>query len=133
MSTGPGIIQRAIISAIDDGGLYPLPWIADRAGYDLSKLAVRQSFARAANTLYTNGAVKLWDARWPSKVLVVAKADEEPTDADWALAKLRHVETLDYHAGYEVRWEAGAASLSGDATPVQELIVKDTARINRAS
>ena len=133
MSKGPGTIQRAIIDAIQDGGAYPLPWIADRAGFDISRLPVRQSFARAANTLYASGAVRLWDARWPSKVVVVAKAGVEPVEADWALAKLRHVETLDYGAGYEVRWNAGAASLKGDATPAQELIAKDTARVNAKS
>jgi hypothetical protein len=68
MSRGPGTIQRIIIDAVTNGigGTFPdarfLPLlvIADNAGYDTTKLAVRQSFARAARALEASGAAEVW-------------------------------------------------------------------------
>jgi hypothetical protein len=68
MSRGPGTIQRIIIDAVTNGigGTFPdarfLPLlvIADNAGYDTTKLAVRQSFARAARALDGSGTIALW-------------------------------------------------------------------------
>ncbi len=69
MSKGPGTIQRLILDAIHDGGIfepapdakvYPLLYIAHAAGYDVTKLSVRQSFTRAARKLDDSGEVNLW-------------------------------------------------------------------------
>ena len=60
---------------------------------------MRQSFTRAAQTLYDSDTIKLWIARWPSKVTLIAGPDVDPSDADFDLARLRHIETYDHDAG----------------------------------
>lgn len=55
MSRGPGTIQRLILEAVQEDGVWPVLVIAKAHGYDVSKLAVRQSFTRAAWRLADDG------------------------------------------------------------------------------
>ena len=101
MSRGPGTIQRIVIDAVTNGiggdfpdaRFLPLLVIADKAGYDTTKLSVRQSFARAARALVDNGAIQAWTlpvgvpfgrtvisrAKVERTMVCVGPADYEPT------------------------------------------------------
>ena len=100
MSRGPGTIQRTILDAVTNGvggdfpdaRFLPVLVIADKAGYDTTKLSVRQSFTRAAYALEGKDSVAVWlirvsagastvisRARIEREMLCVAPAGYEPT------------------------------------------------------
>jgi hypothetical protein len=100
VSKGPGIIQRLILDAASNGvtprpegsplfpaepKVYPLLYIAHAAGYDTTKLSVRQSFARAARKLAANGQIDLWNG----DMHAVSHPDhrEQLTGKDWDAAE----------------------------------------------
>ena len=132
MCKGPGTIQRAIVATVTELGPCPLLWIAEQAGYDTTKLAVRQSFTRAARKLYGSDAVTLWTIRWGTGRAVTIVSLAEPTPAEMTVAFVRHYETRNPDGGVEFRRDAAIKSLQGTATEGQELVAADTARINQA-
>jgi hypothetical protein len=55
-----------ILDAAGHGSVYPLLYVAKVYGYDVTRLSVRQSFARAARRLADEKHVALWTLRVPT-------------------------------------------------------------------
>jgi hypothetical protein len=108
VSRGPGVVQQFILAAIRDfGGVLPLISIATAAGYDITELSVRQSFARAGRKLADDGKIEFWYLTVPTarngltgeltcyrRIAVVGQWGVDPNRDDWELARERAHDVL---------------------------------------
>ena len=95
MSRGHGRVQEVILEATRRGGVYPVLHVAKESGLDITRLAVRQSFTRAAGTLADEGLVTLWHITVPTmhneltgeytgqRDITCVTAQQDLTDDDW--------------------------------------------------
>jgi hypothetical protein len=60
VSRGPEGVEQTILEHTQKGGIWPVTFVAQASGRDISDPSVRRSFAGAARQLHMKGLVELW-------------------------------------------------------------------------